>query len=208
MGQTFGVENERATQMQPLRQMRRTTTAPEVIYAPGASGPKGLSVAPRVPGYAGHIPGKHAETVHGLRFSEASGAATSLRESNPHISCDGWMRRGQFPVDRIATYKWSNRFARTDTHELFTPEQEVESFANNKRMGQQFGLTPPKVSSHRPGDRFLHSHQKKRLADPENQIPAGKQSFPGPAAGMLSISNTLDEERTVTHKNLRLGVTL
>jgi len=199
-GQTFGVENERATQMQPLRQMRRTGSAPEVIYAPGANGPKGMSVAPRVPGYAGHIPGKHAETVHGLRFSEASAAATGLRESNPHISCDGWMRKGQFPVDRIATYKWANRFSRTDTHDLFTPEQELESFESNKRMGQTFGLKPPKSTSHRPGDRFLHSHHKKPPAD-EKQPMTPK----GPA-GRPSISVLFDAERTMAHKRLGLGV--
>lgn len=199
-GQTFGAENERATQMQPLRQMRRTTSAPEQICAPGAAGTRGLAAAPRVPGYAGHIPGKHAETVHGLRFSEASEAAASLREVNPHISCDGWLRRGEWPVDRMATYKWSNRFSRADTQALFSPEQEEDAFESNKRLGQSFGLKAPKVMPLRPGDRFLHCHHKKPPADSKAHAPKS----PAEAAGRQSISIQLDHERGIDHRALGL----
>lgn len=199
-GQTFGAENERASQMLPLRHLRRTTSAPELISAPGV-GNRGLSVAPRVPGYAGTIPGKHSETVHALRFAEATAAATQLRESNPHVVCDGWLRRGKWPANRMATYKWSNRFMRLDAQDLFTPEQEQDSFEMNRRLGQTFGLRAPKLNRHKPGDRYLHSLCIKADADKESKrLDPTKQ----PAAGHPSASIMLDQQRWVMHNALAL----
>lgn len=216
-GQTFCTENECATQMLPLRRMRRTASVPETISAP-SEGPRGLSVAPRVPGFAGHIPGKVAETVHGLRFAEANEAAQDLRERNPHMTCEGWMRRGRWPADRMATYKWNNRSSRMDTQELFTAEQEREARESNRLLGQTFGLNPPPArespaaaNAYRP-DRFLQlKHQgstrlteeartKSSLRTEEGSSPTGSE-----AAGRPSVSAKLDIERIRDHRLLGLG---
>jgi len=198
-GQTFGAENERAAQMLPLRHLRRTSSAPELISAPGAGGPRGLSVAPRVPGFAGAVPGNRSESVHGLRFAEACQAATQLRESNPHVACQGWLRPGKWPANRMATYKWNNRFMRLDAQDLFTPEQEQEAFEMNIRLGQTFGLKPAKPNRHRPGDRYLHSLNAKADKEAKKLDPTTL-----PPAGFPSASIMLDQQRWVMHNALAL----
>lgn len=67
-------------------------------------------VPSRIPGYGGcgafgrperharNIPGKLSETVHGSRFAEANATAQSLRALNPAVTCEGWLKRGVWPV--------------------------------------------------------------------------------------------------------------
>lgn len=197
LGTTFAASNERATQILPLREMRRTRTAPETISAPGASGTRGLSVAPRVPGYAGTVPGKHSENVVEKRFAEANEAASALRQDNPYVTCHGWLRPGQWPGDRTALYKWNNRFSRADSHQLFTPEQEQRSYEANRDLGRTFGLTPAPRKVHKPGDRFLHSLYVRAQADAKRLDPTQQ-----PAAGQPTHSAQLDSQRWRLHHAL------
>lgn len=160
-GEGFGPENCRASQELPVRELRRTRSVPDRISAPRLDQSCGMSVAPRVPGYAGAIPGKVAESVHGVSIGRANSLAQQLRASNPHVSSDGWMQRGNWPADRMATYKFTANRQRADTHSLFTDEQEAAATAMNKKLGQSFGLRPKKENRRAPEDktkRFLHYH--------------------------------------------------
>mmetsp|Transcript_71587 Transcript_71587/g.213628 ORF Transcript_71587/g.213628 Transcript_71587/m.213628 type:complete len:244 (-) Transcript_71587:158-889(-) len=166
-GGTFRIENELVAQTLPLRRsaMRRSLSEPQSLATAAAgtlSGTKGLSVAPRVPGYMGAIPGKDSETVHGLRFAEASEAAGALRQHNPHVSCEGWMRRGHWAADPLPSYNWNNRFVSSGGFHLFTPEQEQEAHEVSQKLGRTFGFKTAKHSKYKPGDRFLHSLAQKK----------------------------------------------
>lgn len=200
-GQTFGAENLRvARHTLPLRRFRRSVSAPEAASSRRDQKTRGLSVAPRVPGYAGMIPACHSETVHALRFADASEAAQQLRSHNPHVSCDGWLRRSEWPVDRLPTYKWNNKFRRSDLGQLFTPAQDLEASLYSTTLGSTFGINPPQANHHVPGDRFLHTLRKKggdcgRRTDPSKQ----------PAAGQPSESARLDHQRWLMHNTLNLG---
>lgn len=168
-GSTFRVENERAAQTIPLRHsMRRSASEPQRFATAAAStlsGTRGFDTAPRVPGYMGAVPGKDSETVHGMRFAEASEVAGSLRQHNPHVKSDGWMRRGQWPSDPMPSYNWTNRFCSSGGFTLFTPEQEREAFESSRKLGQTFGFKPSRQSKYQPGDRFLHSLVKRNSAE-------------------------------------------
>merc|ERR1712032_519400 len=120
-----------------------------------------------------------------------------LRRCNPHVHSDGWLRRGKWPADRMATYKFSNRFTQADHQPLFSRLQETEAYDSNQLLGSTFGLTPPKPNCHRPGDRYLHTQCR------------GKASRVDPStvdvAGQPSESPLLDQGRWLTHNTIGIG---
>lgn len=197
-GGTFGSENERSLRAVPLRDMRRTLSAPEHLatYLEGKWDSRSLRAAPHVPGYMGTIPGKLSETVHGARFGEANEMAQSLRDNNPHVSCDGWMQSGTWPVDRKATYKFAGRTTQCDFMPHFNQETEMNSYKSNQLLGNVFGLKPPKPNQYGPGDRYMHvfNPTKKSRTDPSKY----------PAAGTPSYSTKLDAQRWLHHNALTL----
>jgi hypothetical protein len=206
-GATFRAENERAAQhVLPLRQMRRVLSEPGSAMALSGelgstgNGHRGLSVAPRVPGYAGNIPGKLSETVHGMRFAEANEASQSMRHSNPFSSTESWMRRGNFPVDKLHSHQWCNRFQKTNTSPLLTAEEERDAFENSRRLGSMFGLKTQERSYYRPGDRYLHALTKRKA---HAQLPGDPNSPDYPAAGQPSHSLKLEPERVKLHQTSR-----
>lgn len=179
-GQTFSAENTRAMQLLPLRQMRRTVSAPVIASAPSPSSPsKGRS--PKLPGYTGHMPATdhHHHTAH------------------------GWLRPGNWPADRMATYKWNNKTPLMDCGDRFTQEQEMMAYESNKKLGQVFGLQMTTGRGHKPADRYIHSTYKmqSRTSTKEGD-PAAEMDRP---AGRPSISPEFDAERTMAHRNLGLG---
>jgi len=198
-GSTFHIENARAAQGLPLRQMRKTFSGPFHISAPDvARGPRGLEVAPRVPGYMGTIPGKLSETVHGMRTAEANEMSGMLRENNPYVTSDGWLRRGHWPTDRLATYKWVNRFMTMDAQQLFSESQDAEAKEMNERLGTTFGLQASPPNPFKPGDRFVHSKlrpTKDRKTNPVMMSPAGQPS----------MSAKLDQQRWLLHNAITIG---
>jgi len=200
-GGTVRADNDWATQTMPGRQMRRSISEPYRISANDVAGAgngcPGLSVAPRIPGYMGTIPGQVSESVHGMRFGDANETAQDLRR-DPRVDCSGWLKRGVWPVDRMSTYKWNNRFISTGAQDLFTPAQEAEAFAFNQKMGQTFGLRPPMANPNKPGDRYLHSKtEKKKVA----RLDPSKVK----AAGASSYAPILEGERWKLHNSIQLG---
>jgi len=197
-GGTFRSENSLATQALPHRSMRRTWSEPMRISVNNSAlgTGRGLDVAPRIPGYSGTIPGKNSESIHGLRFAEANEEAQRLRQANPAVTCEGWLKRGQWPVDRMHSYKWNNRFIQTGGQALFSDAQDVESYEMSKKMGSTFGLKPPKPNPHKPGDRYLHAKNQKKVArlDPSKV----------PAAGASSYAPILEGQRWQIHNALTL----
>eukprot|EP00931_Biecheleriopsis_adriatica_P080984 TRINITY_DN54331_c0_g1_i1.p1 TRINITY_DN54331_c0_g1~~TRINITY_DN54331_c0_g1_i1.p1 ORF type:complete len:335 (-),score=29.96 TRINITY_DN54331_c0_g1_i1:65-988(-) len=198
-GGTFRQENNLATQSLPHRSMRRTWSEPlRISCNSSAKGTgAGLEVAPRIPGYMGTIPGKMSETVHAVRFGEANEMAQAYRRQNHHVTCEGWLKRGVWPVDRLHTYKFNNRFIQSDGQELFHDEHLAESYECNKRLGHTFGIFPPKPNPHKPGDRYIHSkYEKKKVArlDPSKV----------PAAGSSSYAPILEGQRWQMHHALQL----
>lgn len=197
-GGTFGCENDRSLRAGPLRDFRRTLSAPDHLasYMEGKWDSRSLKAASRIPGYMGTIPGKLSETVHGTRFGEANEMAQSLRNYNPHVSSDGWMQSGSWPVDRKATYKFSNRTTQCDFMPHFTQESEMESYKSNEKLGRVFGLRPPKPNPYGPGDRYMHSFNpvRKSRSDPSTYE----------AAGCSSYSSKLDQQRWLCHNALTL----
>lgn len=199
-GSGFGPENCRASQELPVREMRRTCSLPNTISAPRLDQSCGMSVAPRVPGYAGAIPGKASESVHGMSIGRANEVAQQLRASNPHVSSDGWMKRGNWPADRMATYKFSAISQRADSHSLFTEEQEQEATIMNKKLGQTFGLRPKKEDRRVPeekGKRFLHYHHGGAGGAKIDVTSVGP-------AGSATHNPALDQERWRLHNALVL----
>jgi len=193
-GGTFRAENERSTRTLPIRDMRRTLSAPEQLNAretDGKSDAKGLRVPPRMPGYGGTIPGKLSETVHGMRFSEASEKAAALRHNNPFNSSDGWLKAGRWPADRRATYKFYFRSLQADMQSFFTEAEEKDMARSNLRLGQTFGLQPPRSNFYRPGDRYLHTLSAK----PTTRLDPTTTK----AAGQPSCSAKLDQQRWQYH---------
>lgn len=199
-GEGFGQENCRASQELPVRELRRTLSLPDRISAPRLDQSCGMTVAPRVPGYAGAIPGKSAESVHGVSIGRANAAAQQLRASNPHVSCDGWMKRGNWPADRMATYKFTANRQRADTQSLFTEEQEAAATTMNKKLGQTFGLRPKKEARRPPEDkskRFLHYHTGGGGGSTMDVTSYGP-------AGTATHAPSLDQERWRLHNSLVL----
>lgn len=198
-GGTFGSENERSLRACPLRDFRRTLSAPEHLatYMEGKWDTRSLKAASRIPGYMGNVPGKMSETVHGARFGEANEMAQSLRECNPHVTCDGWMQSGTWPVDRRATYKFAGRTTQCDFMPHFTQDMEMESYKSNQKLGRVFGLKPPKPNQYGPGDRMLH------IFNPPKMSRRGPHTYP--AAGTPSYSAKLDSQRWMLHNCLALS---
>jgi hypothetical protein len=199
-GGTFGSENERSIRACPMRDMRRTLSAPDHLatYMEGKWDSRALKASSRVPGYMGHIPGKQSETVHGNTFGEANDMAQTLRNCNPHVSCEGWMQPGSWPADRKATYKFAGRTTRCDFMSHFTHEQEMDSYHSNTKLGSTFGLKTPKKNPHAPGDRYMHIFnppQKKSHIDPTKMQ----------AAGCSTYSPKLDGQRWMLHNALALS---
>lgn len=163
-GSTFRVENQRATRHVSVRDLQRTQSEPHMLSATTmstGSGSKALRMAPRIPGYTGNVPGKIAEAVHGTRFADACEQAQVLRDSNPFLTSEAWIRRGQWPSNRMHTHQWNNRFTKANMSSMFTEEEEQEARDANRRLGHTFGLLSSERNPHRPGDRFVHSlHHK------------------------------------------------
>lgn len=179
----------------PLRHLRRTASEPFKISLPDLSSsqkPKTLEDNPRIPGYMGNVPAKNSETVHALSFARACEMSKGLREDNPTVNCDGWMRRSRWPVDPIATYNWNNRFQRADMHHLFTDPQDKTQTEQSILLGTTFGLTGIARNPYRPGDRFLHIRLEK---EKESRIDPTKMK----AAGQPSYSTMLDPQRWQSH---------
>jgi len=197
-GATFGSENERAIRACPMRDMRRTLSAPDHLasYTAGKCDTRSLKAASRIPGYMGNIPGKMSETVHAASFGEANENAQSLRNHNPHVTCEGWMQSGTWPVDRRATYKFAGRTTQCDFMPHFTAEMEMESYKSNEKLGRVFGLKPAKQNQYGPGDRHLHifNPPKKSRKDPSTYK----------AAGCSSYDAKLDQQRWLLHNTLAL----
>eukprot|EP00927_Polykrikos_kofoidii_P062334 TRINITY_DN5713_c0_g1_i2.p1 TRINITY_DN5713_c0_g1~~TRINITY_DN5713_c0_g1_i2.p1 ORF type:complete len:388 (-),score=56.34 TRINITY_DN5713_c0_g1_i2:340-1437(-) len=143
----------------------------------------GLNAAPHMPGQMTHNPGKLAETVHGACPGEVSRQAQKLRRRNPHVSCDGWSRKGQWPSCRRPTHQFVTRFQTADAQNLFSrQQQEEEHAADNKLLGHTFGFNPPKPNDAKAGDRYLHSlcrkvGKKAGRVDPSLEAPAGQPTY-------------------------------
>jgi hypothetical protein len=197
-GGTFGSENERSLRACPLRNFRRTLSAPDHLtsYMEGKWDSRSLKAAPRVPGYMGTIPGKASETVHGARFGEANEMAQSLRDYNPHVTCDAWMQSGTWPVDRKATYKFCGRTTQCDFMPHFDQGTEMASYSSNQKLGSVFGLKPPKPNQYGPGDRYM------QIFNPVKKARGDPTSYP--AAGCSSYSSKLDGQRWLHHNALTL----
>lgn len=198
-GSTFGTENERSMRACPIRDFRRTLSAPDHLatHISCKNDSRSLKAPSRVPGYMGTIPGKLSETVHGARFGEANEMAQSLRNFNPHVSCDGWMQGGSWPVDRRATYKFPGRTTQCDFMPHFTQESEMDSYKSNQKLGTTFGLKPPKPNQYGPGDRYLQifAPPRKTRQDPSTYEAAGTPSW----------SPKLDPARWLHHNALTLN---
>lgn len=197
-GGTFGSENERSLRACPLRDFRRTLSAPDHLntYLEGKWDTRSLKAAPRVPGYMGAVPGKLSETVHGATFAEANENAKNLRHYNPHVSCDGWLQSGTWPVDRRATYKFPGRSTQCDFMPHFTQDSEMDSYKSNQKLGSVFGLRPPKPNQYAPGDRYM------QIFNPTRKARSDPTSYP--AAGCSSYSPKLDQQRWLLHNALTL----
>jgi len=201
-GGTFGTENERSRQGLPVRDLRRTFSAPDHLatHTMDKWDSPALKVASRIPGYMGTIPGKTSESIHGMTFGNTNEAAQEVRNYNPHVghvTCDGWLKSGDWPVDRKATYKFHGRTTQCDFMPHFTEAAERESFNSNRRLGEVFGLKPPQPSKYGPGDRYMHifAPEKKSRADPSSYA----------AAGCPSYSIKLDPQRWQCHNAITLN---
>lgn len=194
-GETFNCENERATRGLPQRELRRTMahslSAPTLERDPA---PRGLSVAPRVPGYTGNVPGIHSETVMGCRFAEASEAAQEMRRNNPHNSSKSWLRSGCWPADTMATYKFATgRLSMLSTQPMFSEAEDAASYESNRRLGLTFGLRPTEKPHYKPGDRFVHHKGRVEQAASNSGV-----SFSG-SAGVHTHDRRLDTRRHKEH---------
>jgi hypothetical protein len=198
-GSTFSTENERSRRVIPVRDMKRTMSAPDhlTVHLQDKWDSPSLKVASRIPGYMGTIPGKVSETMHGSTFGQTNEASQRVRGYNPHVNCDGWMKGGDWPVDRRATYKFHGRTTQCDFMPHFTEEHEREAFKSNRRLGEVFGLKPPQPSKHGPGDRYLHSFA------PPKQARADPSTYD--AAGCSSFSTKLDPQRWQLHNAITLN---
>lgn len=153
-----GGRNRRSSQ---AARRNRPQSAPAIRTPPSDGGDRFpgeyYAAAPHVPGYMGHVPGVAAKTVYGVGSSEAHLLGQSLREFDPSITSEGWMRRGQWPADRMATYKWSGIRATQDGQEPFSQAQMQEARDANTKLGHTFGfLIKEPVNDWTAGDRYLH----------------------------------------------------
>jgi len=210
-GGSLGEENERASMGLSARdslfmslsspELHRSTLSSSFTSSEGSPSPKrGFIVAPRIPGFRGHVPGKLSENVHGFNVADANSTANSLRHYNPHANSECWLRKGEWPVDRQMTYKWRGRAATTAMQDHFTNEEQVAMADGNRRLGYTFGMNAPPANRHKPGDRYLHL-QDSQVSSKKTRIDPTKMG----AAGQSSYSTILDDERRKQH--FRVNVT-
>jgi len=95
-------------------------------------------------------------------------------------------------VDKVATYKWSNRFSKINLDAIFTTQEDDHAFAATRELGTTFGIKAEVRNLHRPGDRHLHTVLRPRGSTTRVDPNA-------PAAGQPSISAYLDQERWRSH---------
>jgi hypothetical protein len=217
-GGTYRSENERTQRTLENRDLRRTASCPNTltITVPpyqmtpealataqrqhgatmGLNG-NALNVAPHIPGYMTTMPGKMSETVHGFTTGESSHKAQELRRCNPHVSCEGWLRKGVWPSDRRPTYKFNTRFMESDAQHLFSRAQDEDFTEDNRRLGHTFGLNPPRPTNLKPGDRYLHTLTKPKKIERLNPSEMN-------AAGKPTHSVELEAERWKMHHTLAL----
>eukprot|EP00928_Gymnodinium_smaydae_P086790 TRINITY_DN71217_c0_g1_i1.p2 TRINITY_DN71217_c0_g1~~TRINITY_DN71217_c0_g1_i1.p2 ORF type:complete len:352 (-),score=61.65 TRINITY_DN71217_c0_g1_i1:46-1101(-) len=217
-GGTFRAENELTLRTLQSRELRRASSASSVptISAPPFAGTAenvasmqrrhgatrgldgvGLNVAPHVPGYMTHMPGKVSESIHGLTTSEACHKSQELRRFNPHVNCESWLRKGVWPSDKRPTYNFLNRCTQVDTQPLFSRQEDNAFTEDNRRLGHTFGLMPPRRDQHKPGGRYLHCFAprvKEERIDPMSM----------PAAGQPTHSTLLEGERWKLHNALAI----
>lgn len=195
-GGTFGSENRRATQTLPLQRTHGAWVGFNTLEAPPVADARRHSRAPKVaqtvPGYMGTIPGKDSETIHGVRMAEASRRSQLIRDEPPVTEIHSWLKRGVWPVDRMATYKWSNRFSKINLDAIFTTQEDEHAFEATRELGRTFGMKAEHPHLHKPSDRYLHA-----LIKPKTRT--AKVDPNAPAAGQASISNFLDQERWRLH---------
>mmetsp|Transcript_29367 Transcript_29367/g.51450 ORF Transcript_29367/g.51450 Transcript_29367/m.51450 type:complete len:312 (+) Transcript_29367:110-1045(+) len=200
-GGTFNSENERSMKGLPVRDLRRTLSAPDHMATHQLSrsqlDSKSLRVPSRVPGYAGQIPGKMSETVHGCTFAEANATAQGLRKYNPLVTCEGWIHGARWPVDRKATYKFAGKMSQADLMPHFTTEEETSMLESNRKLGHTFGLKPGAETKYHPGDRYMQSFdppakKKKSRVNPDLLGPAGAETHdPKMDAQRWRVHNTI-----------------
>lgn len=208
-GDTYSIENERAqliphyynpvpgTELVTRSQSMPEITPAKISWNSGEHTGEGLKVVPRVPGYMGHIPGKHAETVHGCRFGDDNEAAQKLRRKNPFVTSEGWLHRSPWPADKMPTYHFQAKMLMSNTDPLFSKIEDIYSLESNQRLGHTFGLRPPKRHRMRPGDRYLHL-----LTD-----SFGQRLEPSvvKVGGQHSESAKFDQQRWRDHNALGIG---
>jgi len=200
-GGTFRQENVRAhgATLGASKQNWSSISAPQ--FSRTDSWGRGTEHAPRIPGYSGMVPGKHTEMVAGVRFAEASEVSRQFREQrDPAVSTTTWLRRGNWPVDRMNTYKFHNRVQSHEAQSMFTNEEEAHASEANRQMGHIFGLKPPKGNPYRPGDRYMHTKCKRKDKKDPRMLPENMQP-----AGQPSQSHLLDTERWKLHNALMCG---
>lgn len=218
-GHTFRHENEHTNKTLDHRTMRRATSASATIYSPipphavtaessraaerrfGATNGinnKGPNVASYVPGYMVHMPGKLSETVHAHSTGEVSFKSQAYRRTNPHVNCEGWVRKGVWPSDRRPTYKFTTRFEGADAQDLFSRVQEEDFAADNVRLGHVFGLHAKMPVTFAAGDRYIHYKNLKQASG------GRKDSSEMTPAGQPTHSIKLEAERWKKHNTLSL----
>lgn len=202
-GGTFHSENERSMKGLPVREMRRTLSAPDHLAAHQERHQietKCLRVPSRVPGYAGQIPGKMSETVHGCTFAEANSSAQGLRNYNPVVSCEGWIHAAKWPCDRRATYKFAGKMSQADCMPHFTEQEQERALESNRRLGHTFGLRTQPHNPFKPGDRYMHAFDPPtKKAKRQNTNPDLMRS-----AGSATHDTKLDGQRWLAHNTLSL----
>lgn len=200
-GETFACENDRATRSLQHREARRTMgsslSTPALGQSNASHPPRGLSVAPRIPGYMGNVPGKLSETVIGCRFAEANEAAQEIRRNNQNANCSAWKRAGCWPADTMATYKFATgRLSMMSTQPMFSEAEDRASYDSNRRLGLTFGLRPTEKQPYKPGDRFVHHKVRQPEQDPVRLDPS---TDPRGRAGVRSHDSKLDTQRHKDH---------
>eukprot|EP00929_Paragymnodinium_shiwhaense_P010058 TRINITY_DN11453_c0_g1_i1.p1 TRINITY_DN11453_c0_g1~~TRINITY_DN11453_c0_g1_i1.p1 ORF type:complete len:298 (+),score=42.80 TRINITY_DN11453_c0_g1_i1:57-950(+) len=169
-------------------QRKRPQSAPNARTQVVEPPPWQNAAAPHIPGYMGFVPGVAAKTVHGVGTSAAHSLGQSLREFDPNHTSDAWLRRGQWPADRMATYNFTASRSREDGLEHFTPAQQHEAHEANKKLGQTFGLLIRQpMLDYMAGDRFVHGPPR-LLGTTHRQYNAAAM----PPAGQCSYEMTLN----------------
>lgn len=158
--------------------------------------------APHVPGYMGHVPGVAAKSVFGVGSSAAHLMGQSLREFDPSITSDGWLRRGEWPADRMATYKFSGLKALQSGQDIFSKAQLHEAHDSNTRLGHAFGLSVKEPANQwTAGDRYLHGAP--RLC---GGIQRGCSVAAMNPAGACSYTRSFTDSRWKNHNMFTTGI--